>query len=256
MTLGGRSAGAYAAQAQVLHEFRSDDGESSDKLFRRFYMISNAIPAQPKTVSESELQFDEVCTHFKVLPKLSGEEKVSRLRQIPSQDLVAALQHLQHHTFRPITDDLFLHSGMIDYLRDGHFAAEFQRRDMRLLIGEVLNEETLYAEYHSPSAPKRDALSRQIENYYAAATVERILPHYELPLTSDLQDWKALYGNIVADGQVRAPSRYFVKQLFDYGIPLEKIWRYQIAYRLSFITDKVAPKFFGVAHAMDRPFWK
>ena len=127
---------------------------------------------------------------------------------------------------------------------------------MRLLIGEVLNEETLYAEYNSPSAPTREALSRQIENYYAPATAERIVPYYELPETSDLQAWKSLYGNIVADGQVRAPSRYFAAQLFEHGVPIEKIWRYQIAYRLSFITDKVAPKSFGVAHAMDRPFWK
>jgi hypothetical protein len=47
-----------------------------------------------------------------------------------------------------------------------------------------------------------------------------------------------------------------VDNLLSNGVPLEAIWRYHIAYRLSFITEKVAPKSFGVAHAMDKPFWK
>lgn len=43
--------------------------------------------------------------------------------------------------------------------------------------------------------------------------------------------------------------------LVKHGVGIEDIWRYRIAYRLSFITEKIAPNPFGVSHAMDRPFW-
>lgn len=60
----------------------------------------------------------------------------------------------------------------------------------------------------------------------------------------------------MSDGQVRAPSRALVKALFDNGIGMEDVWRYHIAYRLSFIDEKVAPASYGVAHATDKPIWK
>lgn len=63
-------------------------------------------------------------------------------------------------------------------------------------------------------------------------------------------------GRIIADGQVRAPSRALAQNLVRNGVPIDDIWRYQIAYRLSFIDDKIAPASMGVAHAMDKPFWK
>ena len=256
VTLGGRSAGAYAAEAQVLYELRRPDASIDSQLFKRFYMISNAIPAQPKTVAECEPQFEEVCSYFKIAPDLSGAEKLRRLRAISASELVSAQEHLKHHTFRPVTDDIFIHSGIIEYQTSGAFARDFQKRDLRLLIGEVLNEETLYAQYNPPTTPDVESLRSQVANYYAPATVDRILPSYDLPKSDDLEEWKRLYGNIIADGQVRAPSRFLVKNLSDHGVPVERLWRYQIQYRCSFITEKVAPASFGVAHAMDKPLWK
>lgn len=254
ITIGGRSAGAYGVEAQVLHEMRNPRCKN---LMKRFYMLSNAIPAQPKTVAETESQFDEVCTYFKLDPSFSSKEKLAHLRQIPAQDLVDALGNLQNHTFRPVTDDLFIHSGMVEFLTSGAFAKTFKERNINLLIGEVLNEETLYAEYNSPTEPTLASLKHQLENYYAPATGERILPSYTVPTESDdLQAWKRLYGSIVSDGQVRAPSRFLVKNLIDHGVAVKDVWRYLIAYRLSFIDEKVAPREFGVAHAMDKPFWK
>lgn len=55
---------------------------------------------------------------------------------------------------------------------------------------------------------------------------------------------------------MRTPSRALAKALVDNGVDIRDVWRYQIAYRLSFINEKVAPASFGVAHAMDRPIWK
>lgn len=255
VTLGGRSAGSYGVQAQVLYELRK--GSSADEqLFKRFFMYSNAIPAQPKSLEDVQPQFDEVCEHFKVSKDLSGAQKLETLRKISWKDLVASLKSLKYHTFRPMTDDLFIHSGMMEYCSSGAFAREFKKRKLRVLIGEVRNEETLYSQYNAPKEPTVEALKIQLANYYAPATVERILPHYNLPQTQEVQAWATLFGEIIADGQVRAPSRLLVKQLVDHGANLNDVWRYQVAYRLSFIDEKVAPLWMGVAHAMDKPFWK
>lgn len=250
ITLGGRSAGAYGTHAQVLYDFRQER-----QLFHRFYMYSNAIPAQPKTLADVNSQFDELCAYFKVPSDLSGPERVDKLREISSRDLVAAMKHLKNHTFRPVTDDLFIFDGFTEYHRSGAFAEQFKKRGLRVLIGEVLNEETLYATYNSPE-PNVESLRLQVSNYYAPETTDRILRSYQPPSTQHPDEWNMLFGNIIADGQVRAPSRWLVNCLEKNGISVQDIWRYRIAYRLSFITDKVAPRSFGVAHAMDKPFWK
>jgi carboxylesterase type B len=61
---------------------------------------------------------------------------------------------------------------------------------------------------------------------------------------------------VISDGQVRAPSRALAAALSSNGVNIRDIWRYQIRYRLSFIGEDVAPRSFGVAHAMDKPIWK
>lgn len=188
------SARAYGVEAQVVYELRRKGGEG---VVRRFYMLSNAIPAQPESVAESEEQFEEVCDHFNIEAALSNKDKLARLRQTPAQDLVDALEHLKHHTFRPVTDDLFIQPGIVEYLTSGSFAKDLQRRGMKLLIGEVLNEETFYAEYNAPTWPSLSSLHEQLSNYYAPTTVDRILPHYDLPQNDDLGEWKRLYGTIV-----------------------------------------------------------
>ncbi|RDW93370.1 Carboxylic ester hydrolase [Aspergillus mulundensis] len=258
ITLAGRSAGAYSVEAQMLYEFRGDGaGERTGgrALYRRFFMDSNAIPAQPKSLRDAKEQFDELCSYFNIDLGSSSAEKLAKLRQKTPQELVAAIPNLKNHTFRPVTDDLFIHQGMAEYLASKEFASEFKTRKARLLIGEVLNEETLYSTYNSPTEPTVEALRTQIGNYYAPDVTERALQCYKLPESKDLDEWKKLFGQIISDGQVRAPSRALVSNLVSNGVDLADIWRYQIAYRLSFINEKVAPMSFGVAHAMDKPFW-
>ncbi|KAH8669160.1 Alpha/Beta hydrolase protein [Xylariales sp. PMI_506] len=249
--LAGRSAGAYSVLAQTLHDFRT--GEPTDR-FRRLVMYSNAIPTQPKTPDECEPQFDELCSFFGVQEDLSGEEKLSRLRQISAKDLCSGLMELNHHTFRPVTDDLFIHPGIFDYYRDGSFAREFKNRGLKLYIGEVRDEDTLYAVTNGPESNVA-SLELQLSNYYPKSTTSRLLEHYKCPSSDDRQEWQSLFGRIVADGQVRAPSRHLANNLLQNGVDINNVWRYLIAYRLSFITDKVAPASFGVSHAMDRPIW-
>ncbi|KAL2822889.1 alpha/beta-hydrolase [Aspergillus granulosus] len=259
ITLAGRSAGAYSVEAQMLYEFRSPSAglETGPRkgLYRRFFMDSNAIPAQPKTLQDAKAQFDELCAYFGLDASLSSKDKMAALQQKSAQELVAAIPKLTNHTFRPVTDDIFIHSGMVEYLQSKAFADEFKACKSRLLIGEVLNEETLYSTYNSPTQPTLESLRTQVSNYYAPEVTDRALMCYTLPESDKLEDWRRLFGQIISDGQVRAPSRALVKHLVDNGVPLRDIWRYQIAYRLSFIDETVAPMSFGVAHAMDKPFW-
>ncbi|CCF43084.1 hypothetical protein CH063_12891 [Colletotrichum higginsianum] len=253
ITLAGRSAGAYSAEAQMLYDFRKPgDGGS---LYRRVFMDSNAIPAQPKSLADVRGQFDELCTFFKIDMGLPSEQKLAILREKSAEELLQAIPRLENHTFRPVTDDVFIHSGMVEYLQSKEFADEFKKRGYKMLIGEVLNEETLYSSYNPPTEPTLEALRLQISNYYAPDVTDRAIQQYKLPESDKLSDWQKTFGSIVADGQVRAPSRALVKALVDNGVDIRDVWRYQIAYRLSFINDKVAPASFGVAHSMDRPIW-
>ncbi|KAL6400861.1 uncharacterized protein AUP68_16579 [Ilyonectria robusta] len=254
ITLAGRSAGAYSVEAQMLYEFRKPAPGNS--LFRRIFMDSNAIPAQPKSLTDGQEQFDELCAHFNIDATSSVDGKLASLRQISTLDLVKAIPHLKQHTFRPVTDEIFIQSGMVEYLQGQEFANEFKARGYRILIGEVLNEETLYSAYNGPTEPTIEALQLQVSNYYAPEVTDRILQCYELLKSDNLEEWKTLFGQIISDGQVRAPSRALVKHLVTNGVDIRNTWRYQIAYRLSFIDETVAPMSFGVAHAMDKPFWK
>lgn len=253
VTLAGRSAGAYAVQAQTMYAFQAD--HPSKAMFHRMLMISNAIPTQPKTPEECQLQFDELCHHFHIPASSRSDEKLKQLRQLSAQDLCAALTELNQNTFRPVTDGIFILPNIFEYLQNGSFAAEFKRRKMRIFIGEVLNEETLYAVTNGPEA-NQESLELRLSNYYSMETTQRLLHHYTLPQTSNLKDWQSVFGQIIADGQVRAPSRFFVNNLLVNDVSINDVWRYCIAYRLSFIDEKVAPPSFGVSHAMDRPFWK
>ncbi|GKZ72316.1 hypothetical protein AnigIFM60653_006407 [Aspergillus niger] len=254
ITISGRSAGAYAVQAQVLYDFRGEMEDAMRNKFRRLYMHSNAIPSQPKTVEDCQPQFDELCQHFDIPADLTGAEKLEKLRAISAPDLCDAIMKLKHHTFRPVTDGIFIHPGVFDYYRNGSFAAEFKKRGLRLFIGEVRDENTLYAVTNGPEA-NVESMKLQVSNYYSPATTDRLLRHYALPDSTDKQEWQSVFGQIIADGQVRAPYRFLVNNLLEHGVDLKDVWRYQIAYRMSFITEKVAPASFGVSHSMDRPIW-
>lgn len=256
ITLAGRSAGSYSVEAQILHDFRTPSHPLAGKLFHKAFMSSNAIPAQPKTVSEVEEQFDEVCQYFSIPLDASPEKKLSQLRGFSEKQLVQCLGHLKHHTFRPVTDDLFFHSDMIEFIAGGKFAAEFLKRRMKLLIGEVAHEETLYAQFNGPEEASYPSLLQQVSNYYAPATTEKVLSQYTLPKSDDLDTWKDAFGRVIADGQVRASTRYLLDCMHAHGVPVSDIWRYRVDYRLSFIDESVAPMSYGVSHAMDGPLWK
>lgn len=113
VTLAGRSAGAYSVHAQTLFEFQNTSVQTNGCPFRCISMISNAIPAQPKSPEECQEQFDEVCRLFEIPSTLSNQEKLSSLRKLDADTLVESVMQLKHHTFRPVTDSSFILPGMI-----------------------------------------------------------------------------------------------------------------------------------------------
>ncbi|CZS96944.1 related to acetylcholinesterase precursor [Rhynchosporium graminicola] len=217
VTLAGRSAGAYSVHAHVLHECR-----------KRKTFVDETVDGEPRPLEECQPRFQEVYSHCKIEDSLSGKDKLSALRKISAEDLVAAIKQWKDHTFRPITDEDFITSGMTE---------EFKSRGLRLLIGEMAHEESLDAVYNPPEA-NAESLYSQIANYYGATMADRVVHLYEMPDSSDEKEWRALYGRIVSE-----------------GVRVQDVWRYQIAYRMSFIDENVAAWDWGVTHAMDRPVW-
>lgn len=191
ITLAGRSAGAYSVEAQMLYDFRKPGPKTS--LFQRVFMNSNAVPAQPKSLEDTAVQFDEVCGYFKIDEALPAAEKLAQLRKISTGELIEAIPKLDH-TLRPVTDDLFIHPGMTEYLKSRHFSNKFKNRGYKMLIGEVANEETLFRVYNSPTEPTEDALKVQVMNYYSPKVAERVIPHYDLPKSEDVAEWKRVFG--------------------------------------------------------------
>lgn len=192
VTLAGRSAGAYAVEAHMLFELRRKTEQPA--LFHRVFMDSNAIPAQPKSLSDGQSQYDELCQFFGLPDDLSPKEKLDELRKRSWQDLLQATNQLRNHTFRPVTDNIFIHDGMITYANSAEFAHDFKKAGFRMLSCEVLNEETLYSTYNAPTRPNLDSLRMQVSNYYAPAVTDRVLQLYELPKSQDLEEWQKLFG--------------------------------------------------------------
>lgn len=192
VTLAGRSAGAYAVEAHMLYELRNRVEQRP--LFHRVFMDSNAIPAQPKSLSDGQKQFDELCKFFELPIDMPAKDRLAELRNKSWQDLLLAMPQLENHTFRPVTDNIFIQHGMLEYINSASFATDFKKVQFRMLSCEVLNEETLYSTYNAPTKPGLDSLRMQLSNYYAPAVADRVLQLYDLPTSKDLEEWKQFFG--------------------------------------------------------------
>ena len=160
-------------------------------------MDSNAIPAQPKSLADAQLQFNELCYHFQLPLDLSAQEKLAALRTTSWQDLLQAITKLENHTFRPITDNMYIQPGLMEYLDSPAFSTDFKQADLRMLSCEVLNEETLYSSYNGPTEPTIDSLRLQVSNYYAPYVTSRVLQLYDMPQSKELKEWQHTFGHPV-----------------------------------------------------------
>ncbi|TYJ55876.1 hypothetical protein B9479_003399 [Cryptococcus floricola] len=258
VVLGGRSAGAYSTHAQAVHELLVAK-PTEGGLFQRMILISNAIPVLPKTIEETQSQFDSLLTVLDIPLSLSSAEKLARLRQVPAKVLNTKLMTIEQFTFRTVQDGHFFPTSQT-WLFDGKFANEFKRRDMAMIIGEVKDEETLYRSEFDVSDESKlliavnqyyaQSICRQMIDLYLHQKIKEPFQHPDPDPTVD--NLVKVLGDIISDGQVRAPSRSLTRQLRDAGVPLESVNRYIISW-VPELVMKYAPKAFGVTHAMDRP---
>ncbi|CAH0054454.1 unnamed protein product [Clonostachys solani] len=262
ITLGGLSAGALSAHYQLQYELLH--GSGSMPLFRNIFMCSNAISVrerqnimlwtsltilnlrcnlnQFKNVKfwrlrrfgvkanniAANLQLEDVFDLFNIDPLLSVQEKIDRLRNVPSNNLIAKFSSLRLDTFRPVTDGDFVAGDMLKLLRDGTVARLFKDRGMRIMIGET-----------------------ESENYYPEAICRKLLASYGMCREQEVGQ---TYGLITSDVQVRAPIRAFVKTLADVGVPLHNIFRYRSQFRAKCISKLYSPEL-GVTHSVDMCVW-
>ncbi|KAJ8074798.1 hypothetical protein PM082_019123 [Marasmius tenuissimus] len=260
LTLSGRSAGAYSTHAIASHDLLMNP--TVPTRYKRLVMYSNAIPADPKSVEDVQPQFNELVQACGIPYSLSGSEKLGRLRAIPAFDLIDKIMTLSAHTFRPIRDGHFFPLNLFDRYLAGDFAREFKQRELQVFIGEVRDEETLYRQTNPPH--DLETLHTEVGNYYSPPVTKVMIDAYlnrnvhqdgaHPDPDPDIDSWKKVFGDIISDGQVRAPSRLLVRQLLGAGVPLASIRRYMINWRPSFVNAR-APKEYGVSHALDKPIW-
>ncbi|WVQ63121.1 uncharacterized protein L199_001272 [Kwoniella botswanensis] len=279
VVLGGRSAGAYSTHAQLVHEclqaqptegglfqraiLISNVSPSYLKI-RRFYYISDpefaqAIPCLPKTVEETQTQFEQLLSALDIPLSLSGPERLSRLRAVPAEALTRKIMTIEQFTFRTVQDGVFFPTSKT-WLYDGKLAEEFKKRDMAAIIGEVQDEETLYRDGFRVT--DEISLYKAVNQYYSTTVVDQMIdlylnqkikePYQHPDPNPDIDSYTKVLGDIISDGQVRAPSRSFARQLRDAGVPLDSVHRYIIGWVPEFVMQFAPPKF-GVTHAMDRP---
>ncbi len=223
-------------------------------------MISNGLAIQPKTIEESQEQFEQLAEAFGISRDLPSTEKLKRMRAIPFEKLADEILNLKLHTFRACTDDKFVSPTLFNDIYDGKFGEEFAKSGRSVIIGEVVNEFSIYANTNPPKTP--EDFRNQLHNYYPAHVVEALLDLYptvpedliKTDPASYMERTKKLFGTIVSDMQVHSSGRLFVNGLIKGGVPINRIFRYRVAYRAKFF-DNIEPPASRVPHGGDMPIW-
>jgi len=259
ITVGGLSAGANSTFFQLYYDTYLPD---SQRLIKRVYLWSNAVAIQPNATTSPALtgQFSDLCSVLNIPESATAGEKLSALRQIPSNDLIAALGKLKIHTFRASTDNAFIPPTFLSSLHSGTFTTLLAKHDISILFGEVRDEALLYKLVNPPSS--YDSLLTQLVNYYPEPVVDALLPLYPVPDANDpdQEKWADVFSKIVADCQVHASLRGLTHVLLNpppgvtTPLPPRNVHRYHIAWRAASLDKWIAPSV-GVCHAADTPIW-
>lgn len=254
ITVGGISAGAYSAFFQLTYELYHPD---AIQVIKQIVFQSNTPYSQPKEIDECQEQFDEIVSKLGIDKNASGAEKLEALRKLDAGYIEDFIPTLELHTFRAVTDNVFVPEGIIDDLVSGKLAEKLTAKNIRFISGEVDNEPLKYSLLNTPNSLKE--LRTQIHNYYPAKVVQPLLDLY-MPEPLDENDdgfqenLRILYGRIISDGQVYASSRGFLNQLVKHGFPVENIFRYRVGYRAKWLDQHLDIKY-KVPHALDFTVW-
>lgn len=254
ITVGGISAGAYSTFFQLTYELYHPE---VTQIIKQVVFHSNTPYSQPKEIEECQEQFDEIVRRLGISETASGSEKLDALRNLDAGYIEDFIPTLDLHTFRAVTDNVFVPLGIIDDLISGKLAEMLTAKNIRFISGEVNNEPIKYSLLYTPHSLKE--LETLIHNYYPSKVVKPLLDLY-MPEPLDekdegfQEDLRILYGRIISDGQVYASSRGFLNQLVNHGFPVENIFRYRVGYRAKWLDEYVDIKY-KVPHALDFTVW-
>lgn len=255
ITVGGYSAGAYAAFHQLAHELFQTPKRKA--IIRRVIMWGNGPGVQPKSLSEQQMQFDELLDVLKVPISLPAGEKLLRLRALPAQNLVAAIEDMQLTEFKPWSDDVFVSRDLIAHINKGEFARRMKARGIKLMNGECSGERHVYQRWRTPSA-SHDAIYTRLRADYPERVVEAILKLHccdKRALPTGTKDWPEAFGHIYANTQIHLLERGFHDALVRGGLePGKDLLRYRIEWRTQ-ATDNVFPREWGATHSSDLAIW-
>lgn len=254
ITVGGLSAGAYSTFFQLCYELYHPE---APQLTKQVAFFSNLVYVQPKTIEETQGQFDEIIEKLGVSNAATTAEKMAKLRSLDSVWIEEFIPTLSMHTFRAVTDGNFISPDIIKDLVSGKFAKMMVDRGIKVLSGEVDNEGLKYSLLNTPQTI--EDLPIQVENYYPRHVADELLKVYSAdeldPADPDLKEsLRKKYGAIIGDGQVYASQRGFLQKLVDNGYPEDMIYRYRVSYRADWL-DKHISEDMKVPHACDFHVW-
>ena len=249
ITLGGLSAGAHSVFHQLSYELSLPEDQS---IIRRVVMYSNGPGVQPKPLLEVQEQFNELVAVLEIPKELAGQDKLAWMKALPWTELIAASGKMKMNSFRAVTDGGFIRRTLFQEIRDGRFARAMARRGIKILIGDLPDELSIYRLENPPSS--YGGLFERLHVEYPLAATKALMklycPAQALPYG---QSWQGLFGRIYADVQVHMTERGFVATLTQ-SLPLSHICRYRINWRPKCV-DLIYPKDWGVAHGSDLTIW-
>ena len=286
ITVGGLSAGANSTFFQLYYDSHLP---ADQRLIKRIYLWSNAVAIQPAPITSANLttQFNDLCTAHNISPSLPAKDKLTKLRTISSEDLIASLSKLERHTFRASTDSSFIPPSFLSSLHNGTFTTLLAKHNISILLGEVRDEYQLYKIVNPPST--HSELITQLKNYYPTPVVEALIhpsnalysiPQKDSPDTLQTSEKFAdVFGKIVADVQVHASTRSLVSLLLNppastasaaskeskdstvstasteiRALSANNVLRYKISWR-SEGMDGWLRREVGMCHGSDTPIW-
>lgn len=245
ITVGGYSAGAHAAFHLLAYDLRQPD-----QLIRRIIMHSNGSGLQPKSLAETQVQFDELCSALDIPTDLSSAQKLSRLRATSPQTLLATAKTLSKSQFRAVSDDHFVSSSLLSSMRDGSFARTMRVRKIPLFIGECADEHFLYARYRPPQPATRDSVTARLEADYPIRAVRALMALKEEKQRTS-PEWSEEFGRLYAALQIHMSQRGVIHALKTGGV---EVLRYRIEWRAK-CADRQFPKEYGATHGSDNYLW-
>lgn len=251
ITIGGYSAGAHCAFYQLAYDLEQP---IRNRLIKRIIMHSNGPGVPPKSLQETQLQFNELLSVLSIPHSLSSSEKVTLLLSKSPQELLSAIPKMKLHQFRAITDGDFIKPSLFPSLLNGSFASKILASNTRIVIGDCKSEHHMYA-LHRPPTPSLTATTifTRLAADYPIHICKALSTHYTPTgnLPKNCKTWTEAFGKIYADIQIHATQRGFVSSLYKHGAG-HLVHRYRIDWRSK---SARTPMKFGATHGTDMAIW-